>query len=251
MSKPYFLIFTLFAALLGCAATKPLGQVEKNSIDPYENVNRKIHAFNDGFDDYIAKPISGTYQNFTPEFIQTGITNFFNNLGDINVIFNDFLQAKLKQGGQDTRRFLMNTTLGLAGFFDVATTVGLERHEEDFEQTLAVWGVPQGKYLVIPFLGPITYRGIPGAIVDTAANPVTYTGAPLLSNFIGAPIQAVSLIDKRARAEGSLKFIDEAALDPYVFMRESFLQWRKHLATDGKSDSSDLLELEMEGDITR
>lgn len=244
MQKPYLIIFACCVVLMGCATTPPMHS--KPPIDPYENINRNIHGFNDSFDHYIAKPISDTYQNVTPEIIQSGITNFFNNLGDINVIINDFLQGKFTQGGQDSRRLLMNTTLGLAGFFDVATSVGLEQHEEDFEQTLAVWGVPQGNYLIIPFLGPITYRGVPGAIFDTATNPVTYTGAPLLSNFIGGPIQAISLIDKRARAEGSLKFIDEAALDPYVFMRESFLQWRKHLATDGKADSADLMELDME-----
>jgi phospholipid-binding lipoprotein MlaA len=237
-------IMIISGGLGGCATTKePSAPVaDNNSIDPYENVNRKIYAFNDAIDDYIAKPVSDTYQEYTPKIMQTGVTNFFNNLNDINVVFNDLLQGKFAQGSQDTRRFIMNTTLGMAGFFDVATTVGLTQNEEDFEQTLAVWGVPQGKYLVLPFLGPITYRGIPGAVFDTAANPVTYTGAPLLSNFIGGPIQAVSLIDKRAKAEGSLKFINEAALDPYLFMRESFLQWRRHLATDGKVESEDLLD---------
>ena len=143
--------------------------------------------------------------------------------------------------------FVMNTTLGMAGLFDVAQTVGLEQNDEDFEQTLAVWGVPQGNYLVIPFVGPITARGIPGAVFDTAANPISYVGAPLLSYYIGAPIQAVSLINKIANAEGALKFIDEAALDPYVFTRESFLQWRSHLASDGKTESStdiDMLDIE-------
>jgi len=108
--------------------------------------------------------------------------------------------------------------------------VGLEQHEEDFEQTLAVWGVPQGTYLVLPLLGPVTTRGIPGAVFDTAANPASY---------VGAPVQLVSLLNTRANAEGSLKFINEAALDPYVFTRESFLQWRKHLATDGKDQDAD------------
>ena len=118
--------------------------------------------------------------------MQTGVSNFFNNLQDINVIFNDLLQGKFSQGSQDARRFLMNTSLGMAGFFDVASSVGLGQNEEDFEQTLAVWGVPQGNYLVLPFVGPITYRGIPGAVFDTAANPVSYTGAPLCPILSGA-----------------------------------------------------------------
>lgn len=233
-------LFAVIIGLVGCATTiAPSGQqIAANPIDPYENINRKFYAFNDTVDDYVSKPISDTYKKITPKFAQTGVANFFKNLQTVNVVFNDVLQAKFIQGTHDAERLLMNTTLGLAGLFDVAQTVGLEQNDEDFEQTLAVWGVPQGSYLVIPFVGPITVRGIPGAVFDTAANPVTYVGAPLLSNYIGAPIQALSLIDKRANAEGALRFIDEAALDPYVFTRESFLQWRTHLANDGKSEST-------------
>jgi phospholipid-binding lipoprotein MlaA len=216
--------------LIGCATTAP-GQGAVSQIDPYENVNRKIYNFNDTVDDYVAEPIANTYKKITPQFLQTGVFNFFNNLKNINVVLNDLLQAKFDQSAQDTGRFLMNSTVGIGGLFDVAKKVGLEQHEEDFEQTLAVWGVPQGTYLVLPLLGPVTTRGIPGAVFDTAANPASY---------VGAPVQLVSLLNTRANAEGSLKFIDEAALDPYVFTRESFLQWRKHLATDGKDqDTSD------------
>jgi phospholipid-binding lipoprotein MlaA len=240
------LVLLFLGSLSSCAVTGEVAsdKTALNPIDPYEQVNRKIYAFNDTVDTYVSKPVTDTYRDYVPTLMQTGVTHFFNNLQDINVIFNDLLQGKFAQGSQDARRFLMNTSLGMAGFFDVATSVGLGQNEEDFEQTLAVWGVPQGNYLVLPFVGPITYRGIPGAVFDTAANPVSYTGAPLLSNFIGGPIQAVSLIDKRAKAEGSLKFINEAALDPYLFMRESFLQWRRHLATDGKSEPDALLEEE-------
>jgi phospholipid-binding lipoprotein MlaA len=151
------------------------------------------------------------------------------------VVINDVLQAKFAQSAHDTGRFALNTTLGLGGFVDVAKSVGLEQNDEDFEQTLAVWGVPQGSYLVIPFLGPSTFRGIPGAAFDTAANPTSY---------VGWPVQLIYMLNSRANAEGALKFIDEAALDPYVFTRESFLQWRNNLATDGKSESS--LELDDE-----
>jgi len=240
-------VFAISIGLAGCASTSgPSGQqIVTNPVDPYENINRKVYVFNDAVDDYVSKPISDTYKKITPEFVQVGVSNFFKNLQTFNVIFNDFLQAKFAQGTRDTGRLFMNTTLGLAGFIDVADSAGLEQHDEDFEQTLAVWGVPQGPYLVLPFVGPITARGIPGAVFDTAANPITYVGAPLLSNYIGAPIQAISLIDKRANADGALQFIDEAALDPYVFMRESFLQWRTHLANDGKTDSAiDFMDIE-------
>lgn len=234
------LVLGLVIGFGGCATTKGRsGQQEAtNKTDPYENFNRKVYGFNDSVDDYVAKPISDAYQYVTPQFMQTGVSNFFNNLKTINVVLNDVLQAKFGQSGRDSGRFLMNSTLGLAGLFDVAKTVGLEQNDEDFEQTLAVWGVPQGPYLVLPFWGPVTTRGIPGAVFDAAANPTTY---------VGAPVQVISLINTRANAEGALKFIDEAALDPYVFTRESFLQWRNHLATDGKTDtSSDLSDIDAE-----
>jgi phospholipid-binding lipoprotein MlaA len=229
-------MMSLIIGLCGCASTKDPSVA--NQTDPYEDINRKIYGFNDKVDDYVAKPVSDVYKAITPNFMQTGVSNFFNNLKTVNVVLNDILQAKFTQSGRDTGRLLMNTTLGMAGLFDVAKNVGLEQNDEDFEQTLAVWGVPQGSYIVLPLLGPITTRGIPGAVFDTAANPASY---------VGAPVQVISLINTRANAEGALKFIDEAALDPYVFTRESFLQWRNHLATDGKTDvSSDTLDLDDE-----
>ena len=231
----------------GCATTEVIDQKNpqqdmaiKTKADPYENFNRKMFNFNDKVDNYVAEPISNAYKKVTPQFVQTGVFNFFNNLKNINVVINDVFQAKFTQSAQDTGRFAMNSTLGLGGLFDVAKQVGLEQNDEDFEQTLAVWGVPQGSYLVLPFLGPSTARGIPGTIFDTAANPTTY---------VGLPVQLVSMLNTRANAEGALKFIDEAALDPYVFTRESFLQWRNNLASDGKSEAtSDFDDELLEGD---
>ena len=214
----------------GCATTDVVEQPPvANNADPYENVNRAVYRFNDTLDDYLAAPVAGAYNKITPQFMRTGVFNFFSNLKNINVIINDALQAKFAQSARDAGRLALNTTLGLAGFVDVATHVGLEQNNEDFEQTLAVWGVPQGHYLVIPLLGPSTVRGVPGSAFDTAANP---------SSYFGMPINLISMLNTRANAEGSLKFIDEASLDPYVFTRESFLQWRNNLATDGKSESS-------------
>lgn len=239
------LFLNLFIAtavtLNGCATTKIAEQPHRvNKADPYENFNRKMYVFNDTVDDYVAQPISDAYKWVTPQFMQTGVFNFFNNLKTINVIINDVLQAKFKQSGEDAGRFALNTTLGLGGFLDVGRNVGLEQNDEDFEQTLAVWGVPQGSYLVLPFLGPSTWRGIPGSVLDTAANPVSY---------VGMPIQLVYLLNSRANAEGALKFIDEAALDPYVFTRESFLQWRNNLATDGKTEASFELDMDLDSDV--
>lgn len=214
--------------LTGCASTNAGDQhIVASKADPYEHVNRKIYNFNDKVDNFIAEPISDIYRAITPQFLQTGVFNFFNNLDNVNIILNDLLQGKFQQGLDDTGRFAMNSTLGLLGVFDVAKTVGLQQNNEDFDQTLAVWGLPRGSYLIIPFIGPTTVRGVPGAVFDTAVNP---------SSYVGAPVQLLSLLNKRANAEGSLKFIDEAALDPYVFTRESFLQWRTGLANDGKSE---------------
>ncbi|MGR9115893.1 MAG: MlaA family lipoprotein [Gammaproteobacteria bacterium] len=226
--------------LSGCATTRIDEEGnEVKVVDPYENINRKVYAFNDVVDNYVAEPISDAYKYVTPQFVQTGVANFFSNLKEINTVLNDVLQAKFGQGAQDTGRFALNSTLGLLGLFDVATEVGLERHEEDFDQTLAVWGVPQGSYLVLPLLGPTTSRGIPGSVFDTAANPASY---------VGAPVQLVQMLNARANAEGALKFIDEAALDPYVFTRESFLQWRNFMINDGVTEleNDDLYEFEDE-----
>lgn len=219
-----------FALTSGCALSGSNGQGRPfNKVDPYEQINRKVFKFNDVVDNYVAEPISDAYRYITPQFLQTGIANVFTNLKNINVVVNDLFQGKYAQGADDTGRFTVNTTLGLLGFFDVAKEFGLQQHDEDFEQTLAVWGFSKGPYLVIPFLGPTTVRGIPGAAFDTATNPTTY---------VATPFQALSMLNARANAEGALKFIDEAALDPYVFTRESFLQWRESLATDGQNKAS-------------
>jgi len=239
LARRLTLAASIVTLLSGCATTELAGNNNAaNPDDPYEGFNRTMFGFNNSVDSYVAKPISDAYRWITPDFMQTGVYNFFNNLKNVNVVLNDVLQAKFEQGAQDTGRLALNTTLGLGGLFDVAKNVGWHQNDEDFEQTLAVWGVPQGSYLVLPLLGPSTARGIPGSVFDTAANPATY---------IGMPVQLLSFLNARANAEGALKFIDEAALDPYVFTRESFLQWRNNLATDGKMDSSaNLLDLEDE-----
>jgi phospholipid-binding lipoprotein MlaA len=234
-----FFLFILTAtsyARSDVVAIDTVEEEEEDSVDPFEGFNRKTYGFNESVDDYLLEPVSDAYLWVTPEFFQQGISNFFNNLKDINVVVNDLLQGKVVQSGEDTGRFLVNSTLGIGGLFDVATGMGLERHEEDFAQTLAVWGVPQGPYLIIPFLGPMTTRGVPGRLFDTAANPTTY---------VGYPIQLLQMLNARANAEGALSFIDEAALDPYIFTRESFLQYRKNLIADGNIEfEDDFLDLE-------
>ncbi len=218
--------------LAGCASTN--GSIVSTD-DPYEEVNRSVFYFNEGLDDYVGEPVSSAYDFITPNFVQIGVGNFFNNLKDINVILNDLMQGKLLQAGEDTGRFLLNTSAGLGGILDIATHVGLEKHDEDFAQTLGVWGVPKGPYLVLPIVGPATSRGIPGMVFDAAANPATY---------IPIPIRSLEMLNMRANAKGTLKVIDEGALDPYLFTRESFLQSREHLVTDGQSELEDDLDID-------
>lgn len=247
-SNIFFVLFlSILLILTGCVSKDPLEtdiksvEVDVQEVDPYESFNRKTYAFNEAVDEYVAEPVSDAYLWVTPKFVQTGVSNFFNNLNDINVVLNDFMQGKLIQGSEDTGRFVVNSTIGLGGLFDVATELGLEKHDEDFSQTLAVWGVPQGPYLVMPVLGSMTTRGVPGGIFDAAANPTSYVGG------IFFPVQLLQILNARASAEDALKFIDEAALDPYIFTRESFLQYRKNLITDGKSEfEDDMFDLEDE-----
>ncbi|MEY4769048.1 MAG: hypothetical protein RL637_1687 [Pseudomonadota bacterium] len=215
-------------SLSGCATTS--STLKTSAIDPYEEVNRSIYDFNNSVDEYVAAPVADAYLWATPVVVQQGIGNFFNNLKDINVFFNDFLQAKFDQGLEDTGRFLVNTTVGLGGLFDIATDIGLVKHDEDFDQTMAIWGVPQGPYLVIPLLGPSTGRGVPGTVLDTALNP---------SSYVGVPVRALELVHLRANAKASLNTIKESALDPYVFTRDAFLQRRNYLINDGKQTAEE------------
>ncbi|OQW68894.1 MAG: ABC transporter [Proteobacteria bacterium ST_bin11] len=234
-------------AVTGCATTDkdPVGATRASKgkadlADPYEGFNRSMYGFNMGLDKHFLKPISSGYKTVTPGFMQTGVSNFFTNLKGINVVLNDVLQGKFEQGASDTGRFLTNSTVGLLGLFDVASDLGLQSNVEDFGQTLAVWGVDQGPYLVLPVLGPTTVRDGAAIVVDKAANPGTYVP--------GTGI--VEGINDRANAEGALNFIDEAALDPYVFTRESFLQYRKNLINDGKSSSTDYdFDIDAEVDV--
>lgn len=227
-------VVAIFVLLMGgCATTSENGK----DIDPYESFNRSVFTFNSVLDKHVAEPVADGYTKVTPEPVQTGVTNFFQNLSNINVVLNDFLQGKFKQGFADTGRFVVNTTVGVLGLFDVAKKFGLEQHNEDFGQTLAVWGVSPGPYLVLPFFGPSTVRGTPSFAVKALTNPV-------VSAF--PPLWGLGLVDTRARADGAIKFVDEAALDPYVFTRESFLQWRNFLIYDGNPPVPELDDFEEE-----
>lgn len=229
--------------IAGCASTGNHAETSTENTaattsraDPFEGFNRSMYGFNRGLDKYFLKPVSDGYKWVTPDFMETGVSNFFNNLKGINVVLNDLLQGKFQQGAADAGRFFTNTTIGVGGLIDVASEFGLENNIEDFGQTLAVWGVDEGAYLVLPIIGPTTLRDGGGLILDKAANPGTYVpGTGVLEG-----------ISDRANAESALNFINEAALDPYVFTRESFMQYRRHLVNDGNTDSG---QYEWEADV--
>lgn len=221
----------LIAALImgGCAGTP------KNPDDPFEGWNRGAQTFNDNLDKYIMEPIAKGYRWITPNFVDRGITNFFSNIDDIGVTINDFLQFKLAQSGLDVSRFLINTTAGVGGFVDVAAMIDLDKHEEDFDQTLGVWGVPSGPYLVIPFLGPSSPRGVVGLAGDALMDPLTYAFLPSEAVYgaVSTGLNVVDGIDKRADLLEAEDIASEAAIDRYDYFKNAYLQHREFLLYDG------------------
>lgn len=222
----------LTGALNGCATTAT------NPDDPWEGWNRGTMEFNDTIDEYAMKPIAEGYRWITPEFVDTGISNFFGNLKDIGVTINDLLQLKFVQGGMDLGRFLVNSTVGIAGLIDVATMIDLPKHDEDFGQTLGYWGVPAGPYLVLPLLGPSSPRGTVGLVGDALMNPLTYTflvggAASTAASAAGTGASVVGAIDLRADLLEVEKFASEAAVDRYAFFRDAYMQRRRYLMLDG------------------
>ena len=231
---------TVFTFLSGCATTNTVG-------DPLEGWNRGTQSFNDKFDTYAMKPVAKGYNWIMPAFANQHVSNFFSNINDISVTINDLLQFKLAQTGMDSARFLVNTTAGVGGLIDVASMIDLPKHQEDFDQTLGVWGVPAGPYLVLPLLGPSSPRGVVGLVGDAAANPATYVGFgtfPGMSNGVEAAISSgyyvLNAIDKRADNLATEKVVSEAAsVDRYEFIKNAYFQRRNFLVNDGNLPEGD------------
>ncbi len=236
--NPYRLSLSLLFALTlaGCAGTPPMPDDQVH--DPLEETNRRIYAFNEQLDRYIAKPVADAYVFVTPRFARRGVTNFFSNAKYPGTMINAALQGKWSQAGRDSGRFLLNSTVGLLGLFDVATPLGLERNNEDFGQTLAVWGTPEGTYLMLPVMGPSTTRDVHDYPVGAATNVVTYLGSWAL---VG-PLYALDLINLRANLDQAARFRSEAALDEYVFTRSAYRQYRNNLIFDGDAPERDLFD---------
>ena len=199
--------------------------------DPLEPMNRAIFGFNEIVDDNILEPVAKTYKYITPDPIETGVSNFFSNVGEVSTIANDVFQFKFKQAGYDFLRFSINTTVGIFGIFDVASSVGLQKNKEDFGQTLGYWGIPQGPYLVLPFFGSSSFRDAPGLYADRQISPVEQ-----LHNKEELALDTLNIVDKRAKLLRATQILDTAAKDKYIFIRESYLQKRESMVKDGKAE---------------
>jgi phospholipid-binding lipoprotein MlaA len=204
--------------------------------DPWESWNRGVYKVNVKLDHAIARPVARTYVRIVPHFIRTGVTNFFDNLDTPTVMINDALQGKFLAAGNDLGRFLLNTTVGIGGILDPATSAGMDKNNEDFGQTLGHWGVHAGPFVELPILGPSDLRDAPSRVVDSYTNPRQYVNNTWVKYGLWLP----SLVDTRAR----LLPLDETlthVYDPYAFIRDAYLQRRAYLVSDGKDTGGEPL----------
>ena len=222
---------TLMALLLTACASIPPGSTA-DPRDPFERYNRAMFSFNKTVDDKVLKPVATGYVDVIPDLVRTAISNFFGNIGDVWTAVNNYLQGKPRDGTNDLARVVLNSTFGIVGLIDVATPAGLVQHEEDFGQTLGVWGVKSGPYLVLPILGASTVRDGLARPVDLYADPITQIDSAGVENSL----RALRLVDDRATLLYSTRMMEDAALDPYLFVRDAYLQRRESRVRDGKQD---------------
>jgi phospholipid-binding lipoprotein MlaA len=230
----------LSAILLVLSACTSVTKSDPN--DPWQEWNRSAQTFNDRMDDHIMRSIAESYRWVTPAVVDAAVTNFMNNINDILVAGNDLLQFKPGQFGMDSGRFMINTAFGLAGAVDIATHLGLPKHAEDFDQTLARWGIPSGPYLVVPLLGPSTPRGVLGLAGDAAANPINWI-TPVAWPYT---VNALRFVDERANLLSASTILDQAAVDRYEFIRNAYLQDRNYKIYDGTPPPDQEMEEELD-----
>ncbi|HZV53566.1 MAG TPA: VacJ family lipoprotein [Rhodocyclaceae bacterium] len=211
------------AALLGGCATT-------TNKDPLEGFNRTVFAFNEGLDTVLIRPAAKGYETILPSMARTGVINFFGNVADVFIAVNNLLQGKPADAVGDAARFIFNSTFGIFGIFDVASEMGLEKHEEDFGQTFGRWGVGPGAYVVVPVFGPRDVRDTVGLVVDLTVDPVGNVGHVPTRNTL----TALRMASDRAALLPADKIIEEAALDKYSYLRDAYLQRRRNLVYDGR-----------------
>ena len=203
--------------------------------DPFEDLNRDIFIFNEKLDEKLLKPAALTYRKVTPQFARTGVTNFFNNLEDIDTTINQVLQGEIKYAFNDAGRFVINSTIGLFGLIDVASKMGLEKHEEDFGQTLGVWGFDSGPYIMIPFLGPSNPR-------DLLSRPISsfLSGTfAMEDNDVKITLIGIDALETRER------LLDAETLiigDKYIFVKDAYIQSREYEINNGSTEDDEFLD---------
>ena len=217
------------AVLCGAGCAGPRGPVAGPGADPWEPFNRKVFAFNEALDDAVLQPAARGYEAAVPELLRSVVGNMFSNIGDLWVAANQLMQGKPKDALADLARFAINTVCSLGGMADVATSMGLEKHREDFGQTLGRWGVASGPYLVLPLFGPSSMRDAPGLAVDLISDPMHFVGSDGQRNNA----HVLRLVDARAGLLRSGRVLEGAALDKYSFLRDSYLQRRRSQVFDG------------------
>ncbi len=238
--RAVILLAILLPGLIACASSPSADGVVR---DPLEGMNRAVFRFNDGVDTYFFKPVAKSYHYVTPDFVEMGVSNFFSNLLEIRNLLNAGLQGQGKKTMIHTGRFLVNSTLGLAGLIDVAQYMGMKKQEgEDFGQTMGAWGLGSGPYLVIPFLGPSTLRDSVGIPVDAYADPISYVGHIETRNSFTAG----KLVDIRTNLLDAEELLTG---DRYVFIRDAYLQRREFLINNGEVQDNFGGELEASGDF--
>lgn len=226
-----FFSLLLLLGLSGCASVP----VDFPS-DPFEPVNRDINQFNRDFDHVFGKPVARGYRAVLPNALDKGVSNFFSNIDDINSAINNLLQLKPRRAISDVGRICLNTTIGMLGLFDVASDVGLKNYKEDLGQTLGYWGVGDKPYLEIPVLGPNTLRDLIGQIADLMMNPIYYTSQGVYWTLV-----ILRYVDTRAGLLETTDVLEQAAVDPYAFVRETYLQIRRSKIHDGDPPMEELL----------
>ena len=216
-------IVLFVSCIAGCASTN------NNPKDPFEPLNRGVYQFNDALDQAIFKPVAQGYRAVLPSFVRTGVSNFFSNINDVLVALNNLLQGKFTAFVSDFGRIAINSTLGIGGIFDIASEAGIEKHEEDFGQTLGWWGFSDGPFLMLPILGPSTARDTIGRFVDYRMDLVTYVRPRHVRNIMWG----TKFVNRRAELLDAGTILETAALDPYEFIRDAYLQRRRNLVYDG------------------
>jgi len=231
--KEVFLL-GLIVSMVGCASI-PAG-AERSPQDPWEPFNRSVFEFNEGLDTYVLKPVVAGYRFILPEFVRDGIYNFFSNYSDIYTALYNLLQGKPSDAFNDLMRVVVNTTMGLGGLVDLATPGGLEKHKEDWGQTLGVWGVPSGPYIVLPFFGPSNVRDTFGTVADLESD---YLFRLLPDVALRNSITGLRVVNARNTYYEAGDLLDGAAIDKYSFVRDAYIQRRAYQINEGRDDEEE------------